>query len=49
MKKKTVALWAVVALIMVALLIGIIFTGSDEEGADISETMQDAVLHENVQ
>lgn len=47
MKKKTVALWAVVALIMVALLIGIIFTGSDEEGADISETMQDAVLHEN--
>lgn len=47
MKKKTVALWAVVALIMVALLIGIIFTGSDEEGAEISETMQDAVLHEN--
>lgn len=47
MKKKTIAVWAVVALIMVALLIGIIFTGSDEEGADISETMQDAVLHEN--
>ena len=38
MKKKTVALWAVVALIMVALLIGIIFTGSDEEGvADLVE------------
>ena len=47
MKKKTIAVAAVVALIMAALLIGIIFTDSDKESADISETMQDAVLHEN--
>ncbi len=47
MRKKTLAVTAVIVCIMAALIIGIIFTAPEEEGADISDTMQDAVLHEN--